>query len=362
VIVRRSVFLLVFFIAALSLSASETSDGFLRLILNERTGNFSVYFLFDPGASRYEALFNTSVPSSSFLSVNVDGRIYRLGESRTFRTSYERVDGNPALVFESQFLKVSEIFSPVKTSNSPVVNGVRITINVENKGSQRSSVGLRLLIDTHLGEGRGKVPFITNSQVITNETLIEGTSGERFWVSRGERVTLMGSILSPLNNSKPPDFVHIANWKRLNDVPWRLRYYEGRSFNNIPYSIGDSAVCYYYEPAAIDVGRSLTYTVFLTTEDISWYNSAILPEPVIETQRGAQTETPRVTEAAPTINFAALETSAAAEAAEYGENADTLLLLKLQAILDQFLAGEIYLNEHDLTEIERSINRLRDRN
>jgi len=357
VISRKNVLFFIFFIAALSLSASEINDGFLRLILNERTGNFSIYFLFDPGAARYEALFNTSVPSSSFLSVNVDGRIYRLGESRTFRTSYARLDGNPALVFESPFLKVSEIFSPVRTANSSVVNGVMISINIENKNNQRASVGLRMLIDTHLGEGRGKVPFITNSQVITNETLIEGTSGERFWVSRGERVTLMGSILSPLNNSRPPDFVHIANWKRLNDVPWKLRYYEGRSFNNIPYSIGDSAVCYYYEPAVLDSGRSFSYTIFLSTEDLSWYNSAVLPEPV----REAQTETPRVVIEAPTINFAALYESAITEAAEFNEHPDTMLLLKLQAILDQFLAGDINLNEHDLTEIEMSINRLRNK-
>jgi hypothetical protein len=341
----------------LNLFASEIKDGYLRLILNERTGDFSIFFLFDPGGMRYETLFNTSVPSASFLSVNVDGRIYRLGESRTFRTSYERLDGNPALVFESSFLKISETFSPVKTANSPVVNGVRITINVTNTGIQRSSVGLRMLIDTHLGEGRGRVPFITNSQVITNETLIEGTSGERFWLSRGERVTLMGSILDPFNSSKPPDFVHIANWKRLNDVPWKLRYYEGQSFNNIPYSIGDSAVCYYYEPAALESGRSFTYTIFLTTEDISWYNAAILPEPVREVQR----EIPRVIEA-PTINVAALEASALTEAAENSEDADALLLLKLQAILEQFLAGDMYLNEQDLTEIERSINRLRNRN
>jgi len=356
---RKPILFILFLILSLSLSADEIKDGYLRLILNERNGNFSLSFLFDPNGMRYESLFNSSIPSASFMEVNVDGRIYRLGESRTFRTSYERLDGNPALVFESPFLRVSEIFSPVKTANSPVVNGVKITITVENLNVQRSSVGLRLLIDTHLGEGLGKIPFITNSRLITNETLIEGTSGEKFWISRGDRVTLMGSILSPLNNSRPPDFVHIANWKRLNDVPWRLRYYEGRSFNYIPYSIGDSAVCYYYEPVNVDGRGSFTYTIFLTTEDIAWYNTAVVPEPepVIETQ----TELPTVIEA-PSIDFTALEEAAAADAARYYDDADILYLMSLQAILDQFLAGEIILNEQDLAEIERSINRLKNRN
>ena len=353
---RKPVLLLVFFILSLNAAASEINDGYLRLILNERTGSFSLYFLFDPGAMRYEALFNAGTPSASFLSVNVDGRVYNLGESITFRTSYERLDGNPALVFESPFLKVSEIFSPVKTYNSPVVNGVRITIVIENKGAQRSSVGLRLLLDTHLGEGRGKVPFNTNSRAITNETLIEGASGEKFWLSRGDNVTLMGSILSPYSNSRPPDFVHLANWKRLNDVPWRLRYYEGRSFNNFPYSIGDSAVCYYYEPAVLENGGSFTYTIFLTTEDISWYNTAIMPEPAGETR------TEPAVIAAPAANFSAPEEPALAKADDFDEDANVLALLRLQALLDRFIAGEIYLNEQDLAEIERSIDRLRNRN
>jgi len=357
VIPRKPVLLLVFFILYLNLPASEINDGYLRLILNERNGSFSLYFLFDPETTRYEAMFNASIPAASFLSVNVDGRIYNLGESRTFRTSYERSDGSPSLVFESSFLKVSQIFTPVKTSNSPVVNGVMITVNVENKSNQRSSVGLRLLLDTHLGEGRGKVPFFTDSREITNETLIEAKSGEKFWLTRGERVSLMGSFLSPFNNSRPPDYIHIANWKRLNDVPWKLRFYEGRSFNNLPYSIEDSAVCYYYEPSVLESGASFSYTIFLTTEDISWYNSAIPPEPAGE----AYEETPSAI-TAPTINFSALEESALAEAAMYDDDADMLTLLKMQDILDQFIAGEIYLNEQDLTEIERSIDRLRDRN
>jgi len=358
---RKPFLIVVFFIVSLGLSAAEIKDGFFRLILNERTGDFSLYFLFDPAASRYEPLFNASAPSASFLSVSVDGSVHRLGESRTFRTGYERVDGNPALVFESSTLKISEVFSPVKTANSPVVNGVKITITVENKGVQKSSVGIRLLIDTHLGEGQGRVPFITNSQLITNEILIEGASGEKFWLSRGDRVALMGSILSPLNNSRPPDFVHIANWKRLNDVPWRLRYYEGRSFNSLPYSIGDSAVCYYYEPVDLESGRSFTYTIFLTTEDIAWYNSALLPETDPEAVLETQTELTRVTETS-SINFTAMEEAAMTEAARYYDDADVLYLISLQTLLDQFLAGEISLNEQDLAEIERSINRLRNRN
>ena len=352
---RFPVLFIVLFITVLNLNAADNMSGYLRLIIHERTGSFSLFYLSDPASVRYEPLFNASDPAASFISVSVNGRIYRLGQSKAFSTAYERINGNPALVFESPFLRVSEIFSPVRTANSPGVNGVRITINIENTGSYRANVGLRMLLDTHLGEARGMVPFITNNQLIESETLIRGLSGDKFWLSIGENVTLMGSILNPFNTSKPPDFVHIANWKRLNDVPWRLRYFEGRSLNNIPYSIGDSAVCYYYEPLPLESGKSFTYSIFLTTEDVAWYSSAVLPPPP-----GGK-KPPRVPAEGSRVNIAALEEAVLAEAGNE-EDAATLALLRLQAVLDQFIAGEIQLNEYDLMEIEESIDRFRNRN
>jgi hypothetical protein len=377
---------LLIFSAMNSLSASEITDGFVRLILHERTGRFSLYYLADPEEARYEPLFNSRNPGASFLSVFVDGNAYRLGDSWSFRTRFEMRNRNPAFVFESAFLTVSEVFSPVRSASSKFANGIMITITIENKSSRRLSVGMRFLLDTELGEGQGKVPFVTNSQSVSKETLIESSSGELYWLSGNENVSLMGSIINPLNyDAITPNFVHIANWRRLNEVPWTLRYSEGRSFNFIPYSIGDSAVCYYYEPAPLESGNSFTYTIVLTTEDVAWYNSipdsfrparqpqqqqenvsitALEWPDEVQTQGQTQTqtviETPRA--ALTTIDVAAIEKEASMEAAANNGNSDMLTLIKLQEILDQFIAGEIYLNEHDLTEIEMAIERLRNRN
>jgi hypothetical protein len=359
-------------------------DGYIRLILNNKTGSFSLYFLSDPQMVRYEPLFNADEPLASFLSVNVDGNIYRLGGSRQFTTKIERLNGNPALVFESPFVKVTQIFSPVKTSGSSVANGVMITIKVQNTAAQKSSIGVRMLLDTNLGEGRKMVPFLTNTQVVSSELLLEGNSDEKFWVSRGRRTALMGSIVSPVDGDgdlplgKGPDLVHIANWKRLNDAPWRLSYSKGRSFNNLPHSVGDSAVCYYFGPEIIDRDKILTYTVFLTTEDLAWYKistppphmaASTTPEratpAVPQTQRQEpenQTYTPAAYMEETTINIPAIEAQARYEAAENDEDANTLTLLKLQEILNQFINGQILLNEHDLTEIEKAIERHNIRN
>jgi hypothetical protein len=401
--------LILFFVIIITilpgLPASELSNGFIRLILNERNGSFSLLFLTDSDKMRYVPFFNARQPTASFLSVNIDGSIHRLGQSREFTAKVERVNGNPAIVFDSQNLRVTQVFLPVKTENSRRTNGINISITLHNTGARSHLIGLRFLIDTYLGEERGKIPFITSSHLITSEKLIEGNSGERFWISRGSRLSLMGSIINPLDPSaKPPDFVHIANWKRLSEAPWKLRYVEGRSFHDIPYSIGDSAICYYYEPVTIERGRSVTYSILLTTEDTDWYkNIPIIVQPpreieipeipseeeIFETEEefpeeewGEETEIiiieeePEITEIVvimeepeieeepvtngPTINIHALEQAAIETALEHDENADLVILHKLQDLLDQFIAGEIELNEQDLFEIEGSINRLRE--
>jgi hypothetical protein len=356
------------------------NDGFIRLVLNDKTGSFSLYFLSDPQTVHYEPLFNADEPLSSFLSVNVDGKVYRLGGSRKFTTKIDRYNGDPALVFESPFAKVIQIFTPVKTSSSTAANGVMITIKIQNNSFQKSSVGVRMLLDTNLGEGRKGVPFLTNTQVVSSEILLEGNSDEKFWISRGSKASLMGSIVNPEDDDgnlpfgKGPDIVHIANWKRLNDAAWKLRYSQGRSFNNMPYSVGDSAVCYYFGPEIIDRDKILTYTVFLTTEDMAWYK-ILTPPPHIAASTPAEPavrafEPAKNTDAADApmymeetgINIPVIEAQARYEAEINDEDADTVTLLKLQEILNQFINGQILLSEQDLTEIEKAIERRRIRN
>jgi hypothetical protein len=347
-------------------------DGYIRLILNERTGGFSLYYLSDPQTMRYEPLFNSNDPLASFLSVYADGNVYRLGNSRQFTTRIERYNGDPAYIFESPFLRVTQVFTPVKTSSSQTANGVMITIMIRNTGTQRSSAGVRMLIDTNLGEGRRRIPFLTNLQVVSSEILLEGNTDERFWVSRGSKMSLMGSIVNPVESlGKGPDLVHIANWKRLYDAPWSLKFSPGRSFNNLPHSIGDSAVCYYFGPDTLDRDKTTIYTVFLTTEDLPWYNLTVTPPHMTASivQKAAQrnpqiiqepvNQTPVSAVDVSKINIPALEAQAQLEAEAKNESVNIVTLIKLQEVLNLFINGQIFLDENDLIEIEQAIERNR---
>jgi hypothetical protein len=361
----RTLFLLLFIITAFNLGASETKDSYIRLLIEENTGRYSLHFLTDPEKMEYTQLFSRN-PKTSFLDVNVNDVSYRLGSSSVFKTRVDMESEAPVVFYESPFLTVKEIFTPVKTLSSNTANGIGITIQLKNKGEDELTVGLRMLIDTSLGEGRKKIPFITEKNNITHEKIIESSSETKYWISRGKDVSLMGSIADPLNETaKKPDYLHFANWKKLSDVPWKARYHEGRSFNNLPYSIGDSAVCYYWEPCVLETGGTFSYTVYLTTEDITWY----YPELYIEPVRPEKIVTPEVI-AEPVIvyepeeqieqsayNMAVIEAKARELSRLTGEDYDIIVLRLLQDILNQFLADEISLNELDILQIDLAIER-----
>jgi hypothetical protein len=259
------------FCLTLPLFGAEYEDGFIRLVLNPVLGRFSLYYLTDPGRRKYEALFMDQDPRTSVLSLSCDNKIYRLGESEEFKVSEGGSADRPALIFESSFLTVTEEFSFISTGGSEAANGIKVNFTIENKSRRRVRAGLRLLLDTKLGESTTS-PFRTNDRAIQEETIFNAVGPDRYWISdTAEGPSLMGSISAVVE--RVPDSVHIANWKRLNDVPWSLDLVQGRKFNNPPYSIRDSAVAYFYEPVQISREESTSFFLLLASAERGGFSS-----------------------------------------------------------------------------------------
>jgi hypothetical protein len=329
-VIPRGLVACFFFIAGLSgLGASEFNEGNIRLIINEKTGLFSLFFLTDPVTRRYEPFFVNKNPQTSFLSVNVNGKSFRPDKDKNFRVKVETFRGNPVIMRDSRVLEVTEIFTFIKTANSVVANGVKITIYIKNKTGKQAIFGMRALFDTYLGEGYGKVPFVINGQNITKETIVKDLSDDSYWVSRGKNLSIMGNIASPLVGSgKNPDFIHFANWKKFYNAIWKAPYNEGLSFTDTLYTINDSAVCYYYEGVPLQPEQSFHSIIFLTAEDTDGFFK--LPN---------------------NLDLAAVNSN--------DNQADLQALQALLDRLDHFIAGEIELSDLELTEIDLSINRLK---
>ena len=179
------------------------------------------------------------------------------------------------MVFESSFLLVTQKFEFIRTRNSPETNGIRIIITLENLGDRQLSVGARYLLDTYLGERSSAFPIVTDRNIIKSETLFTGANTDSYWTDRNDKISLTGSI----NTGFPegPDSVHIANWKKLNDVSWKAVFQSGRNFNFPPYSTGDTAVCYYFEPQPLDRAEIRSFELTLALSDDPVY----VPETIL---------------------------------------------------------------------------------
>ena len=369
-ILKRSLMRIVFFyltvlIISLNSCASnqksdeikkEIKEGNIHLVLNERTANFSLFYLTE---RRYEPLFNNKDITASFTTISVNGKFHKLND-RIFSKNIQMIEGYPAFKFESRELSVFQMFTPASTSASGEANGVIITYIITNISDNDLNAGLRLLLDTDLGEGRGSTPFKLSSKEVTSETRIEGDSGEKFWISGNDNVSLMGSVIDPFDNtSKTPDYVHFASWKRFYDAPWSFNYSAGRTFNS------DSAVCYFYEPSLLKKDESFIYSIFLSIQDIQWYNTGHPEDSFMESHHTAiEHLIETVAESHHTDNTrpaASVEEPALSsyDVPHSGEDTDIVVLQMLQSLLHQFITGEIDLSEQDLLEIENAMIRYR---
>jgi hypothetical protein len=242
-----------------------------------------------------------------------------------------------------------------------------MTIRIENKNEQQLAVGLRFLLDTHLGEKRSSPPFVTNVRSIFSETVIGAGDSDRWWISRNDSLGLMGSI--PGEDDPGTAYIHMANWKRFNDVPWKFGYSQGRNFNFLPYSVGDSAVCYYYEPASIARGEERTISIQLAAEEgdgFARYGAASnnqLSRLLQESVKALAAEAPDKASPSPGAALdlppeGASETPASASDPRW---VDLITIRDLLNQLDSYIAGGGTVSEEELAAIELIISRLQSR-
>ncbi len=238
----------------------EVREGRLKLTIQESSGRFSLYYLTDIQKDKYEPLFVDKDPRTSFAAVLLDDRAYRLGETTAFRVQADRTETGARIVFDSSSLSITETFSFARLSGSSLADALKLEFSALNKSDRELEVGVRFVVDTNLGEKKS-AHFRTDRREILSETVLSKSDKDAWWVSENDTAALMGSI--SVEGYAAPDMVHFANWKRLNDAPWKTQANEGRNFNLLPYSIGDSAVGYYFDPAPLARGAERKMTVFL---------------------------------------------------------------------------------------------------
>ncbi|MCL2832982.1 MAG: hypothetical protein FWD78_07425 [Treponema sp.] len=333
-----------------TLFAAEYSEGNIRLVLWEKTGRFSLYYIDENNEnSGFQTLLYDKDPKTSFLSVLINNRAFKLGDSLAFKIKTDANPDRPAFIFESSQLIVTQEFSFIKTPEADSVNGVKINITVFNKSANELNTGLRYVLDTILGEKGSSAHFFIDGRSVNTETLSGRPENASLWISKNKSLSLMGSITVPGNSG--PDSVQFANWQRLNNASWKLENINDRNFSVLPYSINDSAVCYYFEPRLLPADQSFSASVYLALEDSKGFGIQSTPAAAI-----AAPATSSPAAAAPIIPPAAAIPAEPAAAAQ--QEKDISMIGDMIGRIDNYIdSGNI--TEEELAAMEQTLERLK---
>lgn len=259
---KQVAILVALLLAALSLSpALEMKSGIVKAVIDEGDARVSLYKLVDPAKGRYEPLVFDVDPRTSFLTLSFDGRQAKLGDSGDYRFTVTKTDTGAAIEYRSASCVLVEAIDFVVSNGSALADGFRFTFTMTNSSQADAEIGLRFLVDTCLGE-KSSSHFRTDLQPkIAAETGFTPTSGDSWIESMNDKAALM--VVLRGSGYAPPDRAVLANWKRLNEEPWLLEPVAGRSFTLLPYSVNDSALALYWQPATVRKGESRKAEIIL---------------------------------------------------------------------------------------------------
>src|SRR6056297_789785 len=155
---------------------------------------------------------------------------------------------------------VEQILSIVKSSTTGLADSAQIQYRIINEGNEEEKVGLRVMLDTMLGENDG-APFRLGEDTISTDKLYYNKQLDDFWQAfdsvSNPQVTSQGSFIGP--DVSTPDRVYFSDWGSLADGVWDFDFNPGQEFiRKGEYEI-DSAIAMYWVPDIIAPGETKTY-------------------------------------------------------------------------------------------------------
>ncbi|MFN2363599.1 MAG: hypothetical protein ABR596_04805, partial [Halarsenatibacteraceae bacterium] len=217
-------------------------------------------------------IYGRPQPWPSFTTIKIDGDNYVFGGETERRAgkgeNYGRVIEEPQIIgvsiitiFEMNGIEVEQSLMFERSTTTGLYDSTRIEYNMTNSTENSRSVGLRIMLDTMLGENDG-APFRIRDQAITTDTMFEGDELPNFYQSfdslTDPQVTSQGTFIGESVNT--PDKVYMSDWGSLADGAWDFNFNPGEEFVREGEFEIDSALAMYWDPVEVEPGETLRYS------------------------------------------------------------------------------------------------------
>ena len=203
------------------------------------------------------ALFENSDPGTTYLTIKLDNRTYKLQKSAFFNQHLEEYPGLIILHWSNKILHVTQ---SVQVDHQ--IKGFKVNVSVRNLSKNYLSIGLKQIIDI-FNNARGADFLIEGDKPIDSEKSWTDGSLPSYWETNPTEDSDFRLSFTPYGDRKPDQIV-FSNWKRLSDSDWDFNIREGRDFSLLPYSINDSAAGIFYNPVSIPPGTEISIQFALT--------------------------------------------------------------------------------------------------
>jgi hypothetical protein len=269
--------------AQADLSPISISNEFIRIFVNpgpDEAGRFGVETTGgDPahaGDDETPLIYGRPMPWTSFSTFRIDGSDWVFGGKTTRRAgrtarygvqlAAPAADAQGSKIVTKYALGdivVTQELSFAKSPTTRYLDTARIHYIVENTGIVTRQVGLRVLIDTMLGQNDG-APLRAGDMAVTSDLQLEGGAIPDYWQAfdslSSPTVTSQGTLTG--GELTDPDTLAFSNWGTFADHPWDATIVPGREFVRERESDLDSAVALYWQPSALVPGEVRHYVTY----------------------------------------------------------------------------------------------------
>lgn len=233
-------------------------------------------------------IYGRPFPWTSYTTLRVDNESYVFGGATDLRAGRlgkfgEEItapvirDGSIVSEWKMGDILVSQVLQIATSSTTGEPDTVRIEYTVTNEGTSAHDVGLRVMLDTMLGDNDG-APFRVRDQAVQTITSYDRDILPSFWQAFDSlvdpKVIAQGTMMD--RDATPPDKVYFTDWGTLADNVWECELEYGESFIRKGESAPDSAIAMFWLPESLAPGETRTYVTYYGLGDVSIADGSLI--------------------------------------------------------------------------------------
>jgi hypothetical protein len=297
----------------------DITKGKIRLAVHETTGTFSVYVL-NPNGSQHLIFSPSAQSSTTFFSLRVGNRVYRLLNEGGVKSEYQEIDNGARIIYTVKNTAIVAVdFLFIETIPGLPADALHIALTVTNISDAARPFAVKGLFDTVIDEVEGPLFATAVNPAIKTETELTVLESHQ-WILVSNPYCSLRMLLSGYGITVPAS-ASIANRAVLSSGEWDTPKRAGRSFSSAA-SYNDAAIEVKWYPAVLKPGDAQTISMYLSV-------SAELTPPasgVFITPQSASTATAAAVYSA--LNISPEQTAAAGLDPVYIED----LLMRIQML------------------------------